>query len=81
MPKESLRKWLKQSVPLTKRRVLRSARLMEKEYFEILAGVLQGDMLAPFLFIVVLDHALRLAISGREEELGFTLVLCRSCRV
>ena len=30
--------------------------------------------MAPFLFIVVLDHALRLAISGREEELGFMLV-------
>ena len=30
--------------------------------------------MAPFLFIVVLDHALRLAISGREGELGFTLV-------
>ena len=53
----------------------------ETEYFETLAGVLQGDTLAPFLFIVVLDHALRLAISGREEELGFTLTPRRSRRV
>ena len=41
--------------------------------FEITAGVLQGDTLAPFLFIIVLDYALRKAISGREEELGFTI--------
>ena len=27
----------------------------------------------PFLFIIALDYALRKAISGREEELGFTL--------
>lgn len=28
----------------------------ETELFEILAGVLQGDTLAPYLFIIVLDH-------------------------
>jgi len=43
------------------------------ELFDITAGVLQGDTLAPFLFIIVLDHAMRQAISGREEELGFTI--------
>ena len=53
----------------------------ETEYFEILAGVLLGDTLAPFLCIVALDYALRLAINGREEELGFTLVPRRSRRV
>ena len=53
----------------------------ETEYFEILAGVLQGDTLAPFLFIAALDYALRLAINGREEELGFTLVPHRSRQV
>ena len=31
--------------------------------FDILPGVLQGDTLAPFLFIIVLDYALRQAIS------------------
>ena len=34
------------------------------EEMDILAGVLQGDTLAPFLFIIVLDYALRQAISG-----------------
>jgi len=49
--------------------------------FQILAGVLQGDTLAPFLFIVALDYALRCAINGREEELGFTLTKRASRRV
>lgn len=38
-----------------------------------LAGDLQGDTLAPYLFAIVLDYAMRQAISGREEELGFKL--------
>ena len=46
-----------------------------------MAGVLQGDTLAPFLFIVALDYALRSAINGGEEELGFTLVERASRRV
>ena len=37
--------------------------------------------MAPFLFIIALDHALRKAIGGREEELGFTLVPRKSRRV
>ena len=45
----------------------------ETELFEILAGVLQGDTLAPYLFIIILDYAMREALKGREEELGFTL--------
>ena len=53
----------------------------DTESFQILAGVLQGDTLAPFLFIVALDYALRCAINGREEELGFTLVRKGSRRV
>ena len=53
----------------------------ETETFQILAGVLQGDTLAPFLFIVALDSALRRAIEGREEELGFTLQKRASRRV
>lgn len=50
-------------------------------YFELKAWVLQGETLAPFLFVIALDYALRLAISGRQEELGFTLQPCQSCRV
>ena len=52
----------------------------DSEEFDILAGVLQGDTLAPFLFIIVLDYALRQAISGRELELGFTITQRRSRR-
>ncbi|MEE8288342.1 MAG: reverse transcriptase domain-containing protein [Nitrosomonadaceae bacterium] len=53
----------------------------ETEIFEILAGVLQGDTLAPYLFVIVLDYALRKAIDGREEDLGFRLVKRMSRRV
>ena len=52
----------------------------ETELFDITAGVLQGDTLAPFLFIIVLDYALRRAIEGKEEELGFTIHPRRSSR-
>jgi len=52
----------------------------ETDQFDIMAGVLQGDTLAPFLFILVLDYALRRAISGREAELGFTITPRRSRR-
>ncbi|CAM4576982.1 unnamed protein product [Leuciscus chuanchicus] len=50
------------------------------EEFDILAGVMQGDTLAPFLFIIVLDYALKKAINGREQELGFTLTPRKSSR-
>ena len=50
------------------------------DVFEILAGVLQGDTLAPFLFIIVLDYALRKALQD-HEDLGFTLIPRRSRRV
>ena len=45
----------------------------ETEEFDILAGVLQGDTLAPFLFVIVLDYAMRQAIGGQERDLGFTI--------
>ena len=37
----------------------------ETELFEILAGVLQGDTLAPYLFVIVLDFALRMTLEGK----------------
>ena len=43
----------------------------ETNSFHINSGILQGDTLVPFLFIIVLDYAMRSAIQGREEELGF----------
>ena len=52
----------------------------ETDLFEITAGVLQGDTLAPFLFIIVLDYAMRKAMAGCEEELGFTLTPRKSRR-
>ena len=50
------------------------------EDFEITAGVLQGDTLAPYLFIIVLDYALRNAINGKEAELGLQISRKRSRR-
>ena len=48
-------------------------------FFEILAGVLQGDTLAPYLFIISLDYAMRIATDNRTD-LGFTLKKSRSRR-
>ena len=45
--------------------------------FTIKTGVLQGDPLAPFLFIVVLDYALRTSITS---NVGLTLKRRRSRR-
>ena len=45
----------------------------DSDEFEITAGVLQGDTLAPFRFVITLDYALRKAINGKEADLGFTL--------
>ena len=49
------------------------------EFFEILAGVLQGDTLAPYLFIIALDYAMRQATED-GQNLGFTLDRSRSRR-
>lgn len=43
----------------------------DTEFFEIIAEVLQGDTLAPFLFIIALDETLTGA--ARETHGGFTL--------
>ena len=53
----------------------------ETDLFDILAGVLQGDTLEPYLFVIVLDYALRMAIDGKEEELGFHLERRKSRRI
>ena len=42
--------------------------------FKIHSGVLQGDTLPPYIFVRMLDYALRQAIDRREDELGFQLV-------
>ena len=40
----------------------------ETNPFEIVAGVLQGDTLAPFLFILVLDYVLRLSLDSMQAK-------------
>ena len=49
------------------------------EYFDMVAGVLQGDTLAPYLFIICLDYVLRTSIDKIREN-GFELTKRRSKR-
>ena len=44
----------------------------DTDYFNIVAGVLQGDTLAPYLFIFYLDYELRTLIDKIKEN-GFEL--------
>ena len=44
----------------------------DTEYFDIVAGVLQGDTLASYLFIICLDFVLRTSIDKIRED-GFAL--------
>lgn len=53
----------------------------ETELFDILAGVLQGDTLAPYLFAIMIDYCMRKAINGDDEKLGLTLERRKSRRV
>ena len=52
---------------------------METEYFDFVAGVQQGDTLAPYLFIICLDYVLRTSINKIREN-GFELTKKRSRR-
>ena len=40
----------------------------DTEYFDIVAGVLQGDTLASYLFIICLDYVLRTSINKIREN-------------
>ena len=51
----------------------------DTEYFDIVTGVLQGDTLAPYLFIICLDYVLRTSIDKIKEN-GFELTKKRSRR-
>ena len=51
----------------------------DTEYFDIVADVLQGDSLAPCLFIICLDYVLRTSIDKIKEN-GFKLTKERSRR-
>ena len=48
------------------------------DFFRTLIGVLQGDTLAPLLFIIVLDYILR---QSMKEDYGLTLIPRRTARV
>ena len=50
---------------------------METDYFDMVAGVLQGDTLAPYLFIICLDYMLRTSVDKIKEN-GFKLTKERS---
>ena len=51
----------------------------DTEYFDIVAVVLQGDTLAPYLFIICLDYVLRTSIDKIREN-SFELTKKRSRR-
>ena len=51
----------------------------DTEYFDIVSGVLQGDTLAPNLFIISLDYVLRTSIDKIKEN-GFELTKKRNRR-
>ena len=53
----------------------------DTSHFDIKAGVLQGDTLAPYLFVIILDYIMRQTYKDREDELGFTLQKRKSKRV
>jgi hypothetical protein len=48
------------------------------DFISLSSGVLQGDTLAPYLFIIVLDYVLRSAIP--DESLGIQLTLSQGTR-
>ena len=49
------------------------------DYFDIVAGVLQRDALAPYMFIICLDYVLRTSIDLMKEN-GFKLAKEKSRR-
>ena len=51
----------------------------DTDYFNIVAGVLQGDTLAPYLFIICLDYMLGTSIDKGKDN-GFNLTKERSRR-
>ena len=46
----------------------------ETPFFSIQAGILQGDTLAPFLFIIVVDYVLRMSVDTINDK-GYQLPL------
>ena len=40
----------------------------DTDYFDVVAGVLQGDTLAPYLFIIYLDYVVRTSIDEMKDN-------------
>lgn len=53
----------------------------ETSFFDITSGIFQGDTLAPFLFIVVLDYTLKQAFNVSESNTGVVIQPRRSRRI
>ena len=51
----------------------------DTDYFDIVAGVLQGNTLAPYLFVICLDYVLRKSIDKMKDN-GFKLAKERNRR-
>ena len=51
----------------------------DTDFFDVVAGVLQGDTLAPYLFILCLDYVLRTS-ADIHKDLGLELIKSRSSR-
>ena len=51
----------------------------DTDYFDIVAGVLQGNTLALYLFIICLDYVLRTSIDKMKDN-GFKLTKVRSSK-
>ena len=52
---------------------------METDFFDIVVGVLQGDTLAPYFFIICLEYVLGTSIDKMKDN-GFKLTKERSRR-
>ena len=52
---------------------------VDTDYFNFVAGLLKGDLLAPYLFIICLDYVFRTSIDKIKEN-GFELTNKRSRR-
>ena len=50
---------------------------MLSDLFDVITGVLQGDVLAPFIFIIIMDWVLR---QSNIDDIGFTMIPRRSRR-
>ena len=56
----------------TTAKVVTADRISITEAFDILARVLQGHTLVPYLFVIVIDYIMKLAIDDEDSEYGFT---------